>query len=80
MVQSPSSEANSHSGRKENFPPFITPMVHYRVHKSPALVPNPNPMHPVNTFPLYFPEIHSNIIFSYMPMSSECFLPFMFLD
>jgi len=55
-------------------------MVHYRVHKSPALVPNPNPMHPVNTFPLYFPEIHSNIIFSYMPMSSECFLPFMFLD
>jgi len=28
-------------------------------------------MHPVHTFPPYFPKIHSNIIFPSTPMSTE---------
>jgi hypothetical protein len=36
-----------------------------------TLVPILRQMHPVHTFPYYFPKIHSNIILPSMPKSSE---------
>jgi len=71
MEQSPSWEANSHLTGQE-IPRFLyDPKVHYRVHKSPPLVYVLSQMHPVHTFPPYFPKIHSNIIFPSTPRSSE---------
>jgi hypothetical protein len=46
--------------------------------KSPPLVPNFSKMNPVHSFPHYFPEILSNIIFPSTPRSSEWSLPFKF--
>jgi len=37
-------------------------------------------MNPVNTFRPYFPKIHSNIIFSSTPRSSEWSIPSRFSD
>jgi hypothetical protein len=37
----------------------------------PPLVPILNQMHPVHTFPPYFPKIHSNIILPSTPGSDK---------
>jgi len=49
-------------------------MVRYCIHK--LLVPILSQIHPVHTFPSYFPKICSNVIFPHTPKSSKWFLPF----
>jgi len=63
MKQSPSLEANSKWASQE-IPCLLWNLkVNYHVHKSLPLVPILSQMNPVHTFPLYFPKVHSNIIF-----------------
>jgi hypothetical protein len=80
MVQSPSLEANSHSASQEIPGLLWKPKVRYCVHSNSPMVPVLSQMHPVHTFPPYFPKIHSNIILSSTTRSSEWSLPFRFSD
>jgi len=48
----------------------MEPKVHFRVHRSPLLVPVLSQMHSVYTFPPHFPNINSNITFQSTPSSS----------
>jgi hypothetical protein len=70
MEQSPSSEANTHSTGQEIPYLSLNPKVHYRIHKDAQLVSVISLKNSVHTFPPYFHNIHFNIIFPSMPISS----------
>jgi hypothetical protein len=72
MKQSPSSEANNHSASQEIPHLLRCPKFHYRVHKSPSLVPILSQMKPVHKFPPYFLRcilILSSHLRLYLPVS-----------
>jgi len=74
------SEVNTHSASQEIPRLLWNPKVHYCVHKSPPLDTVLSQMHSVHTLSPYFPEIHSNFIFSSTPRSLKLSLPFRFAD
>jgi len=78
MEQSRSGEADSHSSGQEIHRLLWYATLHYRVIKSPSLVPILNQMNPVHNFPPYFHNIHSNIILPSTSSSSKCSFPFRF--
>jgi hypothetical protein len=73
---SPSLEANSHSAGQEIPRLLWNPKFYYCVHSIPPLVLTVSQMHPVHTFPPYFPKIQSNIILPSTPRPSEWSLLF----
>jgi len=75
MEQSPSWEADSHLASQKIPHLLWNPKVHYRVHNSPSMVPILSQMHPVHTFPPYFPKICYIIILPSMPRSFKWSVP-----
>jgi hypothetical protein len=59
----------------QEFPNILwTPKVHYRLHKSPPLVPIVRQITPVHTTPSYLSKIQLNIILPSMSRSSYCYI------
>jgi hypothetical protein len=61
IEQSPSSAANSRSASQKIPRLLWDTNVHYRVHKSPPMVPVLRNMNSVHTLPPYFIKIHLNV-------------------
>jgi hypothetical protein len=78
MEQSPTWEANSHAASQEIPRLLWNSKVHCHVHRSPSLVPILIQMNPVHILQPYFPTVHSYIILTFTPRSSEWSLPFRF--
>jgi len=68
-------DVESHAASRNISRLLYNPKVHYRVHNIPPLIPILNQKNPVHTLTSHFLNIHSNIILSSTPRSSECLLP-----
>jgi len=66
MERSPSWEAHNHRLSQGISRILRNPEVHCHFHNSPPPVPILSHINPIHTFPHYFPNMHSNIIFPSM--------------
>jgi hypothetical protein len=76
MELSPSWEAANCATTQELPSVLLNPMVHYRVHKSPPLVPILRQIKPVYNTPSYLSKLHFNIDHPPMSWSSQGSLSF----
>jgi hypothetical protein len=76
MEKSPSWEAANCAASQELPSALWNPKVHYRVHKSPPLVPILSQFDPFPTIPSYLSKIHFNIVHPPTSSSSQWSLSF----